>query len=746
MVRPRSLLPALAAATVASILPWITLPGITPSATAAPAAPAAPVAETKPPLALTIDRMTPSVLGRKGPVTLTGTVTNVSDETWRSVAVYPFASWHGLGPRSISTPEQLASEMELADDEYAGERFTGPDNFVGTIPELDPGDSQPYVARITAEEAAAVTAEGVYWIGVHAIGQSDSSPRDGVADGRARTFIPLVDDAREAVQTATVLSLRGRVGREPDGRIAPAKPWGDSLRSGGQLDNLVHFGSLSTQPVSWLIDPAVVNAIQELGRGNTGWPLGANLPESGEPETPGDSASPSASGSASASLDPAIDPDTGESDQTSSADQAIARDARAFLNAAGDALIGQDLLLLPWADVDVEAALDHDAAWLRRAVTRSGESLVPWGLSGRPVVAPLDGRVTAETLRALPPSTLALANETTLQEPGPALVTVDGRPVVIADSTVVLGGPGPGDARAPVAMRQQILAEGALRALGGGESMVTVFPGDWRAPSTDAGVREFFAGLDVPWLEPVTLTDIESGEAPEADVKADRRITRLDGANFAAAQHLLDAGRLLDDVLYRNDQVTRAVEGEALSTLSSYADRQPARAWSSSRRATDWIHDELDRIRIEPTSVLLSSEQGSFNVTVVNGTDHPVEIQVVADSDDDVEIAPSRLLRLQPGDRSTQLMQVSSGKLGNHHTRLYVATKDGTPVGSNVLVPVRVNQVSQVIWVIVAIGGVLLGSTILLRLFRRVRNFRRTRRDRNDSPAADEVPTEESAT
>ena len=41
---------------------------------------------------------------------------------------------------------------------------------------------------------------GVYWIGVHALG-SNADGRDLVADGRARTFIPLVtkDQAKRTV-------------------------------------------------------------------------------------------------------------------------------------------------------------------------------------------------------------------------------------------------------------------------------------------------------------------------------------------------------------------------------------------------------------------------------------------------------------------------------------------------------------------------------------------------------------------
>ena len=64
-----------------------------------------------------------------------------------------------------------------------------------------------------------MTEAGVYWFGVHALGNTDAA-RDGVADGRARTFLPLVPaaEARPPLPTALVLPLRRPVHHAPDGR------------------------------------------------------------------------------------------------------------------------------------------------------------------------------------------------------------------------------------------------------------------------------------------------------------------------------------------------------------------------------------------------------------------------------------------------------------------------------------------------------------------------------------------------
>ena len=44
------------------------------------------------PLAVRLTSMSPAVLPKRGPLQITGTVTNRSDEAWREVSVYPFAS------------------------------------------------------------------------------------------------------------------------------------------------------------------------------------------------------------------------------------------------------------------------------------------------------------------------------------------------------------------------------------------------------------------------------------------------------------------------------------------------------------------------------------------------------------------------------------------------------------------------------------------------------------------------------
>lgn len=700
------------------------------TAVAEPVSRAGTRVEDTDPLAVTIDSMTPSVLGRASPITIRGTVTNTTDETWYAVNVWPHASWNSTTPAPLTTQEELVEGLELPGTDYRGDRFTDPGNSNGTIRHLDPGQTAAYTARITRTQAALATESGVYWVGVHAMGETATAARDGYADGRASTLLPLVRGPHRTVQNTLVLSLRRPVERRPDGSLDRMGSWNRWLSPGGRADSLVRFGAASPMPLSWLVDPAVVAAVEQLSEGNPARSLDPTLPEPGTGTTapsPSGSESPSESGSASESPSATTEE---EPDPTTLLTQQNARLATDFLSDAGDAMAGQDILLLPYGDVDAASAVARDGGWLTSAIKRSGDELAPWDLSGRSAVAPPNGLIDPTTLAAVPPETLVLAGEQSLAAPGPTVIEESGHEVVVADHSVARAARRGGHAQGLVELRQQLLAEGAVRALGSGEPMVSVLPASFPAGSGDEPVAEFFDGLAVGWLEATGLPRIQDDARPApARWRMQDQPPSLDAANFSSAGALTDAGRLLDEVLYRNDSVADEVADEALTGLSHAAGRHPDRSRAAADRSTRWITRQLDLLQLQPTSVVLSSDTGSFNVTLVNGMDEPVEVQVRAQGSDEVTVAPSKAVRLQPGDRSTQLMEATSSKLGQHDVVLRLTTPDGTPIGPEEVVPVRANQVSRVIWVVIAIGAALLFGTILRRLVRRVRDWRRTRRE-----------------
>ena len=91
-----------------------------------------------------------------------------------------------------------------------------------------------------------------------------------MADGRARTFLPYVPPTTPgSIKTALVLPLRHFLPYAADGSLEELDHWQRTLRLGGRLRDLVDFGaSAGSRPVTWLVDPALPDAVRRLAAGN----------------------------------------------------------------------------------------------------------------------------------------------------------------------------------------------------------------------------------------------------------------------------------------------------------------------------------------------------------------------------------------------------------------------------------------------------------------------------------------------
>ena len=278
-----------------------------------------------------------------------------------------------------------------------------------------------------------------------------------------------------------------------------------------------------------------------------------------------------------------------------------------------------------------------------------------------------------------------------------------------------------------VAVRQQILAEAALRLLSPDKRpLVIVFPPGWN-PSSATG---FFSGLEVPWLK---LTGVDSVATERAeDVDRDQLdypesevVRELDAANFASADDLIQTGRTLDQVLVRNDAVGDVVLSQALNGLSFSSREHPDASRAEADRSRQRISRQLSSIRVDaPPAVTLSSSTGRFSATIANNLDHPVRVRVESRADEPLTISDTDPIDIAAGGRSSILLEAATTQLGVHNVRLVVTSEDGTPLGSSATLPVRSAQVSRVIWLILGTGVTLLFGAIVVRLVRRVRRAR----------------------
>lgn len=711
------------------------------------------------PLDVTITGVSPAVIPESGPIQITGTVTNDSIETWEDVQLYGLTS-----TSPMTDAAALAEAADTPDDTVIGERITEPDTFPD-VGDLTPGASRSFTITLPRRALDdSVGAEGVYWLGVQALGASDAG-RDGTAEGRARTFIPLVSESGRdrQVDTALVLPLRHEVTLDEQGRVTDLEAWAEDLSPGGRLDRVLDFGAEADGvPVTWLLDPAVPDTVAEVVAGNAGRSIG---PTTGQGTTgqdgddqDGDAPSGDASptdGSDAGTDDPTATPGGGSTpdDVTGTTQGLVTQYGGEWLQQLRSVLGAGSVLTLPYGDVDADAALRGRSRMLQRARVRARAVAAEYGLrgAGRAITSP-SGYLDPETVAKVPRADTVLLSDRAVRaaagdtDPG-TLARVGRRPVVLTDSGAAEGGPGPDDPLSPLALRQRLLSEAALRLLapedggsgtaiaegdGNPQSVVTL-PEDW----SPAAGTDFFAGIaEVDWM---VLTDLDDATessslsppltvAPEdVDYPDELRRTEIPPSAFAEARGLVDSATVLQDVLPLNDTVARHALDEALVSLSYDARTDPAAAEETASAAADTVRDLLGRVEVDaPPSVTLSGESGDFSLQVTNDLPEPVVVRLRALTDGGLDITGPDSVEV-PAEAGTSVrLTAATDRLGVSDVEVEVVDSRGRPLGASDQMPLRSVQIGNVIWLIMGVGAALLLGAIVLRLVRRVRASRRT--------------------
>lgn len=685
------------------------------------------------PLLVHIESISPSTLSDDDePLTITGTLTNRSDEPWTEINLYSFIS-----PAPIVDATNLAFSAGAEDDAFVGERIVTP-GTEDTVAALDPDQTEEFSLTVPRSELL-TSSPGVYWLGVHASGVS-SEPRDEFADGRARTFIPLVPEAGgknqdpDAVDSAIVVPIRETVWLTPDGRVDRVGRWAKSLDEGGRLNSILDAGDAATDiPLTWLVDPAVLAAVLRLQAGNPprsldpdpdAVPVEPTEEPTEEPATPTEGA-PAGPEPFADSPDPIppVDPDQ----ELTEEETRVADLATAWLDHFKAVTSGQTVLALPYGDLDVSADAAHGARYYQQAVTRSSQVMAWLEVAASPALAPRDGNLSRAAISAATPDSTILLADTSFAVPPDAkqsMVRLLEHKVVVTSSGAAAGGPSPTAADDPLALRQRLLSEAALRLQSGSLApVVMMLPADWE-PTDPSGL---FTGLDVPWLDPVTVADLSL--RPAVSMNGDTlaysdedTASELGVANFSAAEQLTGRANLLAGVLALQNLVRQQVADEVLMSLSTGHRPNADKADDSVQAANGFLGDQLASVVVDaPDAVTLSSQSGQLGADVVNGLDQPVNVRVAVQSDGSLELEDLGTLQLAAGARKRILPNVTVDRPGIHQVRLVVTDVQGEPTGASTSLQIRAAQVSGLIWLLLAGGGLLLFGTIAIRLVRRIR-------------------------
>lgn len=655
------------------------------------------------PLQVRLARLAPAAIPERGPILMRGTVTNVSDETWQSVNVLPFIS---------SNP--ITSRAELADQARTDETAEVAQRIVDTrmffsVGDLAPGDSRTFRIRMPRDLLPISGAAGVYWIGAHALG-TNTEGRDNFADGRVRTFIPLVPPDSGTGSVALVLPLREELSRTPDGRVADAEDWAERLTDDGRLGRLLAFAeSAGALPFTWLIDPADLDAAADIADGNPPLSLGE-----ARPEAPEESPSPSPGSGAAGTSARAVTPEQTSSD---------------WLERLVESTKGQAVLGLGYGDPDVASLAHRRPTMLERSRSLSEARFSARDISAVPAAAPRNGWLDEDTLGALGVDQVLLSDHGQLVDRSVWSTGADSG-LVLGDALVLEGGPAPGNPLAALPLRQRILADAALRTLEGRDTpLPVVLPPGWD-PGAGWRAADFFGGLDQDWLRLVALSGGSTTEPTypkQLSYPSRLRPREVPPANIRAATDLVNLGAVYDELLDTTNHVYQELAGSGLLAVSEHARGRAREAREETLAQAAAMEDRLDKVQVQLGTdfVTLSGGEGVLTASLVNDLEQPVTVGVRASTaDPGVRISAPRPLRIGPGERVAVRLQANASTVGVHRVTLTPVTTEGRAVGEPQSFNLRTSQVGRLIWYILVGVGALLAVAIVLRIAHRVRSHR----------------------
>ena len=689
----------------------LALSGVTLSGAAASVAAARQAAGV--PVSLAITSVSPDIASPGKPVTVSGTLTNISGNrlTGLSISLHTSRFW-------------FTSRAALL--EYAGVT-TQYDTGLGVSKDL----TKPLAPRATVTWSVTLPASrlpmsvfGVYPLAA----EVDSAVLGPLAVDR--TFLPFWPGTKTGdPQPQDVAWIWPLIDQPRQGRCAGLLNNGlaASFASGGRLAGLLAAGRLysSSAQLTWAIDPALLaNASTMSGPYRVGGPGGCG----GSPQPPSEA-------------------------------------ARAWLAGLKSATAGQQVFVTPYGDVDIAALTRYNLGADLDKAYREGRELagqIPLDLSANGMAWPAGGAANRADLTRLaasdqigtvvlssltmPPSQQVLpVNYTPSAQTSAPDGTRSGMRVLLSDDTItsLIGSV---TAATRFSVEQRFLAETAMIAAerpGWARSIVVAPPRQWNPP---AGLASDLLSETVhaPWLRPVSLASLAAVKHTAGQVTRQDPPMTVSGAHLG--QSLVTQVRQLD----QQAEVLGSIQATPSPSPVSFLDRAMFAIESSAWRAdgpwrdggragqqalADQISDQLTSEEHKLKIVVTSREQltgkaGTVPVTVANRLPYAVRVRLQADPGGGVTVRKQPPTRVILADEQVIVpLQVTASGVGSTSLTLSLLTPGGTPIpGARASMTIQATHYGTLALVIIAavLGVFMISSGI--RTFRR-----RGRRGRHDA-------------
>jgi hypothetical protein len=662
----------------------------------------APAPPRRPPLR--IESLAPARLQPGTPVQVSGTVLNTTRDVWGDAQVGMLAS-----SAPLTTLPDLARATRADPDDFPGSKILTTGTF-DDIGDVAPGQSRSFSFTVPYEELGLSGDQGAYWVGAEVRVTDGQGFRGAVA--RDLTFMPLLAQPASApdVELAMLWPLTGEV--PWNGRAFATASLLRDVSPDGRLRTLAELGaSAGRAPLTWVLDPAVLDGARRLSGGAT---------VAGR-ELPGDSAE--------------------------------AQAAAEWLALLRRPLATSVAFALPYAHPDVAAIAHRDLKAVTRKSHRAADRVLDaLGVARLDALWPAGGWADRRILslaRGSDAEVALLARDTFARRPAGSVVDVPvpvtdeakgqplRRPAVVTDPERSKRGLRAQPGQSVLQWRQAILANTALRSLSADQPRRTAvaMPSSGWWPDSAWRDARLFAALQVPWVERVTAASlVDEAGAPAYDGRfrypRQARRRELGEPILTLVQELRRTARTLTN-LVADPAAQRAESNRALGLATSVAwrnDRATGQEVAETLLAEN--REDLRSIDLEaPEAVTLSSTSGRFPVSLTNGMDQAATVGLTVDPENPgINVADIAPVTLQPDQRVTITVVTNAQGVGSTDMTVRMITQQGTPFGLGAVVDVRTTQIGALMWVVMGIGGAVLFVAAGRRIRQRLREGRpRTR-------------------
>jgi Family of unknown function (DUF6049) len=657
-----------------------------------------------PPVSLAITSVSPTFARPNETVTVSGTLTNVSNR-----------AMSGLSIQLRSSPNPFTSRGSL--QEYADGTFPADQPVAGAVTTL----KEPVPARTTVTWSVPLPVNdvGMTTFGVYPLAaQAENSSLAPLTV--SRTFLPFWPKNKSLQPDTEAIAWIWPLIDQPRQAACSGllnNGLESSLASGGRLNDLLQAGSEFSRSahLTWAVDPALLTSVNTMTK----------------PYTTGD-------GGCGGTARPA------------------SQAAQSWLTQLKTATTGQPVFVTPYADADVAALTrSHMTTDLASAFTEGravATSLLNRNFTGSGATDsanmtglawPADGianRAVLKNLAANGISTVVLDSSTMPPSPQQdytpsAQATASdgtGTPmtVLLSDDTItqIIGtANSPSDSKATAfAVEQRYLAETAMIAAEQpsiGRSVVVAPPRRWDPP---AGLASDLLSETVtaPWLHPVSLGDLAAVKDPSGKVSRQppraHSAAQLSKGLLGQARQVEQQASLLTSVERNPSPVlanaAAAIESSAWRGGGSAAQQGAALA----RQISAYLTGQARNLKVFVVPrVTLGGLKGTVPVSISNALNYAVNVRLQADPGGGITVrAPPHLVTVPPGQQVIVKIAVAATTVGSTELRLRLLTPQGAPFSPTANVTIQATHYGTLALVIMAAALGVLVLTAIARGFR----------------------------